>query len=128
MALEGNIPEMLMSTPSCSPCVVYTHNWRVERAKLIVSTADFSLFIIIYFGRWTPPYRNVLRDSKYTHKWKFHRSSTKLQVLGSVVWLFVRDAAQQSSTHCSLCSIKLPKETCEQRLVRDRAHRILRLD
>ena len=43
-----------------------------ERANLVVSTADFSLYIIIYiyiyFGRWTPPYRNVLRDSKYAHK------------------------------------------------------------
>ena len=29
----------------------------------------FSLYIyILYFGRWTPPYRNVLRDSKYAHK------------------------------------------------------------
>ena len=42
-----------------------------ERANLVVSTADFSLYIFIYniyFGRWTPPYRNVLRDSKYVHK------------------------------------------------------------
>ena len=46
-----------------------------ERANLVVSTADFSLYIFIYniyiyiyFGRWTPPYRNVLRDSKYAHK------------------------------------------------------------
>ena len=58
-----------------------------ERAYLVVSTADFSLYwragaslpsrfngrffslyIYIYNGRWTPPYRNVLRDSKYAHK------------------------------------------------------------
>ena len=27
-----------------------------------------TIIIYNYFGRWTPPYRNVLRDSKYAHK------------------------------------------------------------
>ena len=39
-----------------------------EQANLVISTADLSLYIFIYFGRWTPPYRNVLCDSKYAHK------------------------------------------------------------
>ena len=50
---------------------------------------------------------------------KFHKSSTKLHVFEAR--LFVMDAAQQSSTHRSLCSEKLPEETCE--LVRDLADR-----
>ena len=60
------------------------------------------------------------------HKGKipyFIEAAQTPRVHSSVVCLFVMDAAQQSATHCSLCSEKPPEETCEGRLVRDSAHR-----
>ena len=37
-------------------------------ADLYYISACTVTYIFIYFGRWTPPYCNVLRDSKYAHK------------------------------------------------------------
>ena len=37
---------------------VIVNNWRAGAAQLSRFNADFSLSYI-YFGRWTPPYRNV---------------------------------------------------------------------
>ena len=102
-----------------------------ERANLVVSTADFSLYIIYIYlyisgaGRHHTVMFYVILNTRTNVK--FHKSSTKLtsRVRSSVVRLFVMDAAQQSSTHGSLYSEKLPEETCE--LVRDLADRKPRL-
>ena len=62
------------------------------------------IYIFIYFGRWTPPYRNVLRDSKYAHKCEISKKQHKTPRVFEAR-LFVMDAAQHSS-HIVLCAAK----------------------
>ena len=54
-------------------CVVPSHLKTIigkrERANLVVQMGQFSS-LYIHNGRWTSPYRNVLRDSKYSHKYE----------------------------------------------------------
>ena len=69
-----------------------------ERAYLVVSTADFSLYIFITgAGRHHTVMFYVILNTRTNVK--FHKSSTKLHVSESR--LFVMDAAQQSSTRRS---------------------------
>ena len=70
-----------------------------ERAYLVVSTADFSLYILYITGagrHHTVMFYVILNTRT---NMKFHKGSTKLHALEAQ--LFVMDAAQQSSTHRS---------------------------
>ena len=90
-----------------------------ERAYLVVSTADFSLYIFIYLyisgaGRHHTVMFYVILNTRTNVK--FHKSSTKLRVFEAR--LFVIDAAQQSSTHrcfsrTGLVGLEPPKQPTE---------------